>query len=120
MHEISVAHRESVAAICDGSMADVFESALKDFDALSPADSFRIIGFVYRFVKVWEEAYFQHQAGRLDDRIWESMSRQYVAYFSMTPFQKVWELRSEYVDPEFREYVNSQETIDLVLPNLGN
>ncbi|WP_444899663.1 hypothetical protein ACJJIX_05545 [Microbulbifer sp. VAAC004] len=51
MHEISIAHREAVAAICEGPMADVFAKAMKDFDSLSSADTLRIIGFVYRFLK---------------------------------------------------------------------
>ncbi|WP_444918379.1 hypothetical protein [Microbulbifer sp. JMSA003] len=117
MHEISIAHREAVAAICDGPMADIFAKAMKDFDSLSSADTLRIIGFVYRFFKIWEEAYFQYKANRLDFTIWDSMTRQYTAYLSMEPFKRIWELRSEYVAPEFRDYVNSRKPVDLVLPN---
>ena len=113
VHEISEAHRESVAAISDGPLADIFVRASEDYESLSSADALRMIGFVYRFFKVWEEAYILHRAGRLDDRVWEPMSRQYTAYLSMVPFQKGWELRSNFLDSEFREYVDSQERVEM-------
>ena len=115
VHDISVAHRESVAAISEGALADIFVQASEDYDSLSSADALRMIGFVYRFLKVWEEAYILHQAGRLDDRIWEPMTRQYTAYLAMAPFQKGWELRSDFLDSEFRNYVNSREKVEMDL-----
>ena len=116
MHEISVAHRDTLAAICDGVMAEVIDKAIDDFENLSRPDTFRMIGFVYRFFRVWEEAYFQHQAGRLDDRMWNPMQRQFSAYMTLTPFHKIWDLRSQYFDTEFREFVESVDKPTLEFP----
>ena len=113
MHEISVAHRESVAAISEGNFADIFVRGIEDYESLSPPDALRVVGFVYRLFKVWEEAYFQFKAGRLEPRIWEPMTRQFAAYYSMAPFKKTWELRSEFVDSEFRAFVNSLEKVEI-------
>lgn len=118
MHDISSAHRDSLAAISEGVMADVFDKALDDFDNLSRADTFRVIGFVYRFFRVWEEAYFQHQAGRLEDRMWDSMSRQFSAYLSLVPFRRIWDLRGQYFDPQSRGFVDSLDADSLAFPNM--
>ena len=107
MHEISVGYRDSLATFADEGMANIFEKAYDGVDDLSISESVRLIAGLQRVFRVWEEAFIQYEAGRLDPRIWDSMVRQYASYLSMPPFLHVWEMRKEYFDHQFLEYVQS-------------
>jgi hypothetical protein len=86
-------------------MADIFAKAYEHFDELTLSESLRLISGLQRVYRVWEEAYIQHDEGRLDARIWRSMVKQYASYLSMPPFKEVWDLRGEYFDESFQEFV---------------
>ena len=66
----------------------------------------RTIAFVSRIFRVWEEAYMQFDAGRLDARMWDSMVRQFGGYMFLTPFNRIWEIRKEYFDESFGIFVD--------------
>ena len=109
MHDISVGYRDALANLADEQTAVLFDKALQDYDSLTQVESIRLIAVVGRMYRVWEEAFIQHQTGRLEERTWQSMFRQFSGYHSLLPFEKVWELRRNYFDPEFTEFVDSLE-----------
>lgn len=109
MHDISVGYRDCLANLADEQTAVLFDKALQDFDSLTQVESIRLIAVVGRMFRVWEEAFMQYQAGRLEERIWQSMLSQFLGYMSLLPFEKVWELRRNYFDPEFAEFVDCLE-----------
>ena len=109
MHDISVGYRDSLANMAEEQIAFIYNKALHDYDSITDVESIRLIAVLGRVFRVWEEAFIQHQAGRLDERAWQSMHRQFKGYMSSLPFEKVWELRRSYFDPEFTEFVDSLE-----------
>ena len=109
MHDISAGYRDTLGALADGTMADVLASAVEDYDSLSPADSIRLIAGVGRLFRLWEEAYFLQEAGRLEPRMWKSMSGQFNGYMSVRPFAEVWAIRKQYFDEEFQAFVDGLE-----------
>ncbi len=105
MHDISAGYRDALATVVEGEMADVMHKAINDYDALTGAEMLRVIAFTSRIFRVWEEAYMQFDAGRLDARMWDSMVRQFGGYMFLTPFKRIWEIRKEYFDESFRIFV---------------
>lgn len=106
MHDISVGYRDSMANFADETIATLVDKAITDYDSLTQIESIQIIAVVGRILRVWEEAFIQHEAGRLEERTWESMLKQFHGYMSLIPFEKVWEIRREYFDPEFSRFVD--------------
>ena len=109
MHEISAAFRDSIATFTDVERAEIITRGNEDFDSLSDPEVFVLLAGIQRLLRVWEEAYHQHKEGRLDSYIWNVMCNQYGAFITAASFQRVWELRREYFDPEFRNFVEQME-----------
>ncbi len=109
MHDISVGYRDALANLADESTASVIDKAITDYNSLTQVETLRIIAVIGRIFRVWEEAFIQHEAGRLEERTWQSMLKQFQGYMDVLPFQKVWAIRREYFDPEFGRFVDGLE-----------
>jgi hypothetical protein len=109
IHEISTAFRESITLSCDPAVAEILTRGNLDFDALLDSEKLVVIGFTQRVLRVWEEAFHQHNDGRLSEKIWSSMVKQYAALMSSSNAERVWILRKEYFDPSFCDFVDSLE-----------
>ena len=106
MHQISQGFRESIGEFANLESADIYVRGNEDYDSLSDTERFVLIAGLQRILRVWEEAYHQYQEGRLSDKIWKVMHAQYSALMSSESFSRVWKLRRDYYDPEFRCYVD--------------
>jgi len=106
-HEIAVGFRDAMATVAsDPELPKLILRANDDFDALADDEAIRVVATMQRVLRVLEEAFIQHQDGRLDSRIWNTMVRQYSSFLSMQSFQRVWELRRKFFDDEFRTFVD--------------
>ena len=109
MHEISAAFRDSISSGVEPAIAEIMMRANQDFDSLLDHEKFVVISFGQGFLRVWEEAFHQHSEGRLSEKIWNVMVKQYAAVLSSPNISKVWNLRKEYYDPSFRDFVDLLE-----------
>ena len=107
MHEILAAFRDSIGATSNLEFADIFIRGNADFDSLSDAEKYVLIAGLQRILRVWEEAFLQYQAGRLDERIWNVMVKQYSAVMGGQSAANVWVLRRDYYDAAFRAFVDT-------------
>jgi hypothetical protein len=107
MHEIAVAYRESNIPFADANLADILTRAHNDTTQLTEAEIVQLIVSVQGVFRVWEEAYYQHLAGRLDEHLWAAMLREYASYLSAPGFDFVWQLRKNGHNDEFRLFVDS-------------
>jgi hypothetical protein len=114
MHDISVGYRDGLAAMAEGGMADLFAKAIDDYESLTRPEMLRLIAAASRQYRVWEEAYLLYESGYLEKRIWETMLRQFNGYHSVQPLFKVWAIRKQYFDNEFRDFVDSLDPDDYV------
>ena len=105
-HEISVGFRESLSSFLDSDLVDIFLKANRDIDSLSENERLRLLIGMQRIYRLWEEAYHQHAAGRLDPRVWNAMVSLYSSYLSAPGFSVFWELRKQHYDAEFRAFVD--------------
>ena len=107
MHEISEGFRDSIATFVNRENAEIITRANRDFDALPDEDVFVLLAGLQRFLRLWEEAFHQYNDGRLDSKIWNVMVKQYASFISMPAMNRIWQLRKDYYDPEFREFVEN-------------
>ena len=107
MHEIAVAYRESNIPFADANLADILTRAHNDTNQLTEAEILQLIVAVQGVFRVWEEAYYEHIAGRLDEHLWAAMLREYSSYLSAGGFDFVWQLRKNGLNDEFRIFVDS-------------
>ena len=106
-HEILEAFRNVSIPFQDESNATVMLNAMKDFNSLEEVDRVRAIAMVTPMFRVWEEAFYQHQRGRLENAMWISMSIQYSDFMAVATFEKIWVLRRHVFSVEFRAYVDN-------------
>ena len=107
VHEITAAFRSAITSSQDPQRAELYARAVKAFDELSEAERIQFISMAQGLLRVWEEAYYQHEAGRLDQRIWKALA-QYTDIISAQGFQRVWELRRHTYSDEFRVFVDTR------------
>jgi hypothetical protein len=107
MHEIAVAYRESNIPFADANLADILVRAHHDTTQLTEAEILQLIVSVQGVFRVWEEAYYQNKAGRLDEHLWAAILREYSSYLSAAGFDFVWQLRKDGHNDEFRLFVDS-------------
>ena len=105
MHDISVGWRAASEQFTDGELATIFIKANRDFDSLTEVEALRFVAGVHGIFRVYEEAYNQHQQGRLDDHVWDAMNHQYASYLAAPAFRKYWEMRRYQYNADFQAYV---------------
>jgi hypothetical protein len=108
-HEISQAFRDSINGFASIDKADIYVRGNEDWDGLSTSEKFVLIATGQQILRVWEEAYHQHNERRLPDTIWNVMHSQYSNIVSAQSFGRIWDLRKQFFDPAFREYVDNIE-----------
>ncbi|HUG00350.1 MAG TPA: hypothetical protein VML95_00665 [Longimicrobiales bacterium] len=112
VHELNEAFRASISAFQDPGLADVFSRAKSDFADLGEPERLRFIAMVQGVFRVWEDAFYQFDAGRLDPRIWQAMVTQFSAYLSLPGVQRVWEIRKRAYNAAFRDLVDRTTPIE--------
>ena len=109
MHDISVGWRAASEQFTNGELAAIFIKANRDFDSLSESEALQFVAGVHGIFRVFEEAYHQYQAGRLDSNLWAGMNRQYASYLAASAFQRYWVMRGYQYSQDFQNYVNELE-----------
>ena len=107
VHEITEAFRQSIESLSRPDIAPLYVRGVKGLDELEEWERLAFIALVQGLARVWEEAYYQHSEGRLDDSIWAAMDAQYTDWVSAKGLQEFWQLRKLYYRSEFREHVDS-------------
>ena len=110
IHEVVEAFRIAITSFQDPGRAIVYTKALSGFDDLDDAERLQFISMVQGLLRVWEEAYYQFEENRLDQRMWSAMLRQYADLMSAHGFQRVWEIRKHTYSDEFRQFVEKLDS----------
>ena len=109
VHDLNEGFRGSITAFQDAGLADIFSRAKTDFASLAEPERLRFIAMVQAVFRVWEDAFYQYDAGRLDPRIWHAMQTQFSGYLSLPGVQRVWEIRKQAYNERFRDFVDRTE-----------
>jgi len=111
-HEIASGFREMLKPFIDPAFAELFVRANSDFDGLTEAERIQVISVQQTNIRLWEEAFYQYQGGRLDETIWNTMVNQYSSYIAIESFKRVWDLRKASYNREFVEFVESLKQVE--------
>ena len=107
-HEISVGFRDAVRPMMSEDMSTIFVKANTDYDSLTDIEAQRLLMGMGQLFRTWEEAFIQHQEGRLDERSWEAILKYYSMILGAPATRKGWTLRKDYLDDQFVAFVDSQ------------
>jgi hypothetical protein len=107
MHEFYAGWRESSVSFVDGELAEIFIKASSDFDSLTEIERLRLLGGLHGLIRLFEEAYFQHQQNRLDPGMWNAINRQYSSLFSNAVYIRYWEMRRDWYHEEFQRHIDN-------------
>ena len=113
MHDITVGYRDCLTTFTERDITDIVVKANADFASLTDSEAMRLISATQRVLRVGEEAYIQYEEGRLDERMWAPIARQYASYFSIPAFSHVWELRRANYDEGFAKYMDTLKPTEI-------
>ena len=106
-HEISEGFRNAIASARDPQIAKLIVKVRKDFDGLDEAEMVQMFSIAQSYLRVWEEAHYQHQQNRLDESMWKAMNAQFLDMMELEAFQRPWELRKHTYREEFQSFIEN-------------
>jgi len=108
-HDILAAFREVQTPMQDAEASKLWLKARADYDALENYEKIQFYALIGPMLRVWEEAYFQFDSGRLDEEIWETMVAQYYELMALQGMTKYWELHKHAYAKRFSAFVDGIE-----------
>jgi hypothetical protein len=113
IQETSEGFREGALPLLDPQVASIWVRGIEGIDELADAsERIQFIAMVQTNFRIWENGFYQRQAGRLDSELWGAMERQYAAVYSTKGAQDIWALRRSFFGDEFQLYVEQVEPAD--------
>jgi hypothetical protein len=100
-------------------MAQIFIDGLTGDVSLQGPDHMRFYGYLHKFFRTMENAYYQYRHGALEWHAFEGVTRQFQYIVSTPGGQRYWAERGHWYNDEFKAYVddliatNDQDTIRL-------
>jgi hypothetical protein len=98
---------ESLAS--DPELLSLFARGMEDFDVLEAEQKARISQIFYVLFRSFENMYYQHRMGYLDEEIWTGWKRLSLAYFKRPGFQLWWSIRRDVFSESFVEFLETTE-----------
>jgi len=108
-HDVTVAFRDAVSVVKDRDVADLIVRGRDGVEQLTDSERVQLLGLHQMLFRVYEEAHYQFQEGRLEQSMWEGMAAQFRDYVAAKEIQNSWSLRKHTYRREFVEFVDSIE-----------
>lgn len=93
----------------DPELSYLYVQALEQFDELEPSQKARMSQLFYLTFRSFENMFYQHQKGYLEDEVWLGWERLMVSYFYRPGFHAWWEMRREVFSLSFAEFLENAE-----------
>ena len=95
-HDVSKEYRNITETLLeDASLTSGFLCVVREgFGNLDEVEAMRVQLYFQSLLRFWEDAFFRHEAGRLDDRLLQSVERGLAATISSPGFAQYWASRS--------------------------
>ncbi len=102
------------------SMSEVAGSAYEDEDVsriiyeslrgkeVSDLDRYRFENFLTRMFRNFENYYYQHEAGVMEDHLWNGMKNSMLGYYRLAPVRSWWESRKEIYSVQFASFLKNE------------
>lgn len=89
----------------------LYVQALESFGGMEPAEKARISQVFYMTFRYFENMYYQHRKGYLEEEVWLGWKRLMLTYFARDGFQTWWHIRRDVFSEPFAKFLE-METID--------
>lgn len=100
---------EAYSGLMEPQLADVWVRGGKDFDSLAEAEKIQLVGFLHKYFRVVEAAYYQAAAGGLAEPIRMGIVRHTGTLLSTSAATRIWAMRKRSYSDEFQDFVDGIE-----------
>lgn len=97
---------QSMASTPDLSL--LFVRAQEDFESLSADEKARVSQLFFMCFRNFENIYYQHRKGFLEDELWIGWKRLMLTYFARPGFQSWWSIRQDVYSQPFGEFLRTE------------
>ena len=109
---------ESLASVAleiakNPELALLAKRGLTAFDQLNDDDQFQFSYLVIGVMRHFENYFYQHERGMLEDELWEGQRESILSYFHSKGVQCVWKDRRLTYSPAFRQWLESSLAEDV-------
>lgn len=80
-----------------------------DLDELSEDELTMSTSYLTGLFRNFENFYYQHESGAMEDHLWEGMRNSMVGYYNLSNVQQWWSMRKMIYSREFSSFLESQE-----------
>ncbi len=113
MHVVSQGFRDGIGSLAEiPHVARIWIKSNEDPASLTDEELVQMFAVAQRNFRVWEGAFRLYRNGRLDDDIWEGITKQYASFLAHQGSKHVWKFRCAYYSQEFRDFVDNLPTSD--------
>ena len=113
MHAVSQGFRDGIGSLAEiPHVAKIWIKGNEDFASLTDEELVQMFAVAQCNFRVWEEAFRLYRNGRLDNDIWEGITKQYASFLAHQGFKHVWKFRRAYYCQKFRDFVDNLPTSD--------
>ena len=90
-------------------LSHLFVKAMEDYHQLSPDEKARISQIFFQSFHYFENMFYQHQKGYLDEEVWTGWKRLMLTYYSRPGFQTWWEHRRDVYSESFALFLETEK-----------
>ena len=102
------------SVVTTSERAELFLAGMTDMSGLEPAQRLRFSAIVGHLVRLFEQLFYQNQAGRVDPEVWEGFDQQLHDLAAYPGIEAWWPTRSHWYGRRFRVYFDSHLSEDNV------
>ncbi len=96
----------------DTEFAGIHLNGMKDLDSLSPAERHRFYAYVYHYLQTMENAFYQNEAGALDEYVWNSLTANIILTARTSGYSQFWRDRRQFFGQDFQDFYNGLSASD--------
>lgn len=90
-------------------LSHMFVQAMEDYHQLSSDQKARISQIFFQCFRYFENMFYQHRKGYLDEEVWIGWKRLMLTYYSRPGFQTWWEHRREVYSEPFAIFLETEK-----------
>ena len=90
-------------------LSHLFVHGMENYHQFNPEEQARISQMFFQCFHYFENMFYQHRKGYLDDEVWAGWSRLMLTYYSRPGFQTWWEYRREVYSEPFAHFLETEK-----------
>ena len=90
-------------------LSHLFVQAMEDYHPLSSDEKARISQIFFQCFRYFENMFYQHKKGYLDEEVWIGWKRLMLTYYSRPGFQSWWEHRRDVFSEPFANFLDTEK-----------